>query len=41
MVYPADVIQEINSALKFSNISLKAQEAVYKSSFIGMNVKDF
>jgi hypothetical protein len=35
MVYPADVIAEINSTLKFSNISLKAQEAIYKASFIG------
>lgn len=35
MVYPADVISEINSSLKFSNISLKAQEAIYKASFIG------
>ena len=34
MVYPADVISEINSSLKFSNISLKAQEALYKESFI-------
>lgn len=35
MAYPADVISEINSKLKFSNISLKAQEAIYKASFIG------
>ncbi len=35
IVYPADVISEINSSLKFSNISLKAQEAIYKASFIG------
>ncbi len=34
LVYPADVISEINSSLKFSNISLKAQEAIYKASFI-------
>ncbi len=34
MVYPADVIAEINSSLKFSNISLKAQEAIYKASYI-------
>ena len=33
MVYPADVISSINSALKFSNMSLKAQEAMYKASF--------
>ncbi len=39
IVYPADVIAEINSSLKFSNISLKAEEALYKSSFIGMSVK--
>ena len=25
---------EINSSLKFSNISLKAQEAIYKASYI-------
>lgn len=35
MVYAADVISEINSKLKFSNISLKAQEAIYQASFIG------
>lgn len=35
IIYPADVISEINSSLKFSNISLKAQEAIYKASFIG------
>jgi hypothetical protein len=35
MVYPADVISEINSKLKFSNISLKAQEAIYIAGFIG------
>jgi hypothetical protein len=35
MVYSADVIFEINSKLKFSNISLKAQEAIYQASFIG------
>ncbi|MFH1531311.1 MAG: hypothetical protein ABIK09_11345 [Pseudomonadota bacterium] len=34
MAYPADVISEINSKLKFSNISLKGQEAIYKLSFI-------
>jgi len=34
MAYPADVISEINSSLKFSNISLKAQEAIYKEGFI-------
>jgi hypothetical protein len=34
MVFPADVISEINSSLKFSNISLKAQEALYKESSI-------
>jgi hypothetical protein len=34
MVYPSDVIAEINSTLKFSNISLKAQEAIYKASYI-------
>jgi hypothetical protein len=34
MVYPADVISEINSSLKFSNISLKAQEAIYIAGFI-------
>ncbi len=33
MAYPADVISEINSSLKFSNILLKAQEANYKASF--------
>jgi hypothetical protein len=38
MVYPADVISEINSSLKFSNISLKAQEAIYKASFISSKV---
>ncbi|MFA6033420.1 MAG: hypothetical protein WC889_11020, partial [Myxococcota bacterium] len=38
IVYPADVISEINSSLKFSNISLKAQEAIYKASFIGKAV---
>ena len=35
VVYPADLISAINSTLKFSNISLKAQEAIYKVSFIG------
>ena len=34
MVFPGDVISEINSSLKFSNISLKAQEALYKESSI-------
>ncbi len=33
MVYAADVISEINSTLKFSNLSLKAQEAIYKAGF--------
>ena len=33
LVYPADVISAINSALKFSNMSLKAQEALYKATF--------
>ncbi|MDO9109676.1 MAG: hypothetical protein Q7U40_03400, partial [Desulfatirhabdiaceae bacterium] len=31
----ADVISEINSSQKFSNISLKAQEMHYKASCIG------
>lgn len=35
MVYPSDVISEINSTLKFSHISLKAQEARYNASFVG------
>ena len=35
IVYRADVISEINSSLKFSNISLKAQEMHYKASYIG------
>lgn len=35
MAYPEDVISEINSSLKFSNISLKAQEAIYKACFGG------
>jgi hypothetical protein len=35
MVYPANVMSEINSSLKFSNTSLRAQEAIYKASFIG------
>jgi hypothetical protein len=35
MVYPADIISEINSDMKFSNISLKAQEANYITGFIG------
>lgn len=35
LVYPADVISEINSSLKFSNLSLKAQEALYKAGFTG------
>ena len=35
MAYPADIISEINSKLKFSNISLKAQEALYIAGFIG------
>lgn len=34
MVYPADVISEINSKLKFSNISLRAQESIYIAGFI-------
>jgi len=34
LVYPADVIGEINSSMKFSNISLRAQEAIYEQSFI-------
>ncbi len=32
-VYPADVISAVNSSLKFSNMSLKAEEALYKASF--------
>lgn len=35
LVYQSDVIAEINSGMKFSNTSLKAQEALYKSSFNG------
>ncbi|MBF0119356.1 MAG: hypothetical protein HQK79_11015 [Desulfobacterales bacterium] len=35
IVYCADVISEINSYQKFSNISLKAQEMLYKASCIG------
>ena len=37
----ADVISEINSSQKFSNISIKAQEMLYKASCIGnMTKKD-
>jgi hypothetical protein len=39
MVYPADVISEINSSLKFSNIALKAQEALYKEAFIKRGIE--
>lgn len=35
IVYCADVISEINSSQKFSNISLKAQEMRYKANCIG------
>jgi hypothetical protein len=35
VVYNADVISEINSAQKFSNISLRTQEMFYKASCIG------
>jgi hypothetical protein len=35
LVFCADVISEINSSQKFSNISLKAQEMLYKASCIG------
>ncbi len=35
VVFCADVISEINSSQKFSNISLKAQEMLYKASCIG------
>jgi hypothetical protein len=34
MVYPPDVILEINASFKFSNISLKAQKALYKEGCI-------
>ncbi len=37
MVYPADVIAEINSTLKFSEISLKAEEALYKTKIMGQS----
>ena len=33
LAYPADVISAINSSLKFSNMSLKAEEAMYKAGF--------
>jgi hypothetical protein len=39
MVYLADVISEINSSLKFSNISLKAQEALYKEASIKRGIE--
>jgi hypothetical protein len=39
MVFPGDVISEINSSLKFSNISLKAQEALYKESSIKQGIE--
>jgi len=35
VVFCADVISEINSSQKFSNISLKAQEMLYKATCIG------
>ena len=33
LVYPADVISAINSQLKFSNMSLKAEESLYRTGF--------
>ena len=35
IAYDADVISEINSSLRFSNMLLRAQEALYRSGFIG------